>query len=210
MTGGTWARDILTFFNNALFPETSSSHVGPDTTDAGTSHNSWEEELERAMEEGGNRPAFQFDPVVAPVTQCSESIVDPPSASVTRPPSASVTRPPSASVALPAYYAPAVAFPPAPVTAPVTLPSAAPIIAAPSDTISSAMQDLTLAGGPPLVEPDVVGAVPPKPKPKPRQMNQALRFAGLAERSDISRAICLNIITLHSLITHIFRYLLYY
>ncbi|KAG1901608.1 uncharacterized protein F5891DRAFT_1187479 [Suillus fuscotomentosus] len=139
-----------------------------NTTDAGTSHNSWEEELEYAMEEGGNGPAFQFDPVIAPVTQCSESIVDPPSASV--------TRSPSASVALPAYYASAVAFPPAPVTAPVTLPSAAPIIVAPSDSISSAMQDLTLAGGPPLVEPDVVGAVPPKPKPKPRQMNQALRF----------------------------------
>ncbi|KAG1898397.1 uncharacterized protein F5891DRAFT_981809 [Suillus fuscotomentosus] len=168
MTGGAWTRDILTFFNNALFPETSSSHVGPDTTDAGTSHNSLEEELEHSMEEGGNGPAFQFDPVVAPVTQCSESIVDQSSASV--------TRPPSASVALPAYYAPAVAFPPAPVTAPVTLPSAAPIIMAPSDSISSAMQDLTLAGGPPLVEPDVVGAVPPKPKPKPRQMNQALRY----------------------------------
>ncbi|KAG2155309.1 uncharacterized protein EDB93DRAFT_1247794 [Suillus bovinus] len=101
MTGGAWTQDILTFFNNTLFPKTSSSHVSPDMTDAGTSHNSWEEELDHAMEEKGNKLAFQFDPVIAPVTQSSESIVDPPFASVT----------------LPAYI-PTVTFPPVPATAP--------------------------------------------------------------------------------------------
>ncbi|KAG2741160.1 hypothetical protein P692DRAFT_201871848 [Suillus brevipes Sb2] len=73
MTGGAWARDILSFYNNALFPETSSSHANQDTADRdlGASRNNWEEDLERAMEEGGNGEAFpfQFDPVVAPVTQ---------------------------------------------------------------------------------------------------------------------------------------------
>ncbi|KAG2351389.1 hypothetical protein BDR07DRAFT_1501597 [Suillus spraguei] len=148
MTGGAWARDILNFFNNGLFPKTSSSHVTPDMADMGTSHNSWEEELERAMEEGGDGPAFQFDPVIiAPVAQSS-----------------SVTCPSSAFVKLPA---------PTPVTTHTLLPVSAtasvilrlpaPTIVAPSNSISSAMQDLTLVG-----KPDVVDAIPPKPKPKPR------------------------------------------
>ncbi|KAG1775240.1 hypothetical protein EV702DRAFT_1199561 [Suillus placidus] len=147
LTGGAWARDILNFFNNALFPKTSSSHVAPDVADTGTSHNSWEEELEHAMEEGGDGPAFQFDP---------------PSASVPCPSSTSVGLPAPTPVTTPDT------LPPVSATAPIVLRSPAPTIVAPSNSISSAMQDLTLAG-----KPDVVGAIPPKPKPKPRHINKA-------------------------------------
>ncbi|KAG1817026.1 hypothetical protein DFJ58DRAFT_739640 [Suillus subalutaceus] len=150
MTGGAWARDITNFFNNALF------------------YNSWEEELERAMEEGGEGPAFPFDTVIiAPqaIAQ-SSSAAHPPSASAAHPPSASAAHPPSASVALPASTPVTTpdTLPPVSVTAPVVLHSPAPIIGAQTHSISSAMQDLALAG-----EAIVVGAIPPKPKPKPRR-----------------------------------------
>ncbi|KAG1894662.1 uncharacterized protein F5891DRAFT_1175948 [Suillus fuscotomentosus] len=166
MTGGAWARDITNFFNNALFPETSSSHAALDVADTGTSYNSWEEELERAMEEGGEGPAFPFDTaIIAPqdIAQ-SSSAAYPPSASAAHPPSALVACP-SASVALPASTPVTTpdTLPPVSATAPVILHSPTPIIGAQTHSISSAMQDLALAD-----EAIAVGAIPPKPKPKPR------------------------------------------
>jgi hypothetical protein len=188
MTGGTWARDILSFYNNTLFPETSSLHANQDTADRdlGASRNNWEEDLECAMEEGGNGEAFpfQFDPVVAPVTQ-SASVVLPPSASVARPPSVFVACPPSASVALPVHDPDiaTIGLPPRmSVTAPMTSP-AAPIIAAPSNSISSALQDLTLTDDSRAVEANVVGAIPPKPKPKPRRKAKADELGTEVRRS---------------------------
>ncbi|KAG1899029.1 uncharacterized protein F5891DRAFT_1190207 [Suillus fuscotomentosus] len=167
MTGGAWARDITNFFNNALFPETSSSHAALDVADTGTSYNSWEEELERAMEEGGEGPAFPFDTaIIAPqdIAQ-SSSAAYPPSASAAHPPSALVACP-SASVALPASTPVTTpdTLPPVSATAPVILHSPTPIIGAQTHSISSAMQDLALAD-----EAIAVGAIPPKPKPKPRR-----------------------------------------
>ncbi|KAG2350216.1 hypothetical protein BDR05DRAFT_942722 [Suillus weaverae] len=138
----------------------------------GTSHNSWEEEFECAMEEGGDGPAFQFNPVIiAPVAQSS---------SVVHQPSASVPCPLSTLVRLPAPNTPVTTpdtLPPVSATAPVVLCSPAPTIVAPSNSISSAMQDLTLAG-----EPDVVGAIPPKPKPKPRCNKAKVDEAGAEVR----------------------------
>ncbi|KAG2069875.1 hypothetical protein BDR04DRAFT_1118813 [Suillus decipiens] len=154
------ARDILSFYNNALFPEASSSHANQDTADRdlGTSQNNWEEDLECAME-GGNEEAFpfQFDPVVAPVTQPA-SVVLPPSASVVLP----VHDPDIAATRLPCMS----------VTASMTSP-AAPIIAVPSNSISLAMQDLALTDDSHAVEANVVGPIPPKPKPKPRHKAKA-------------------------------------
>ena len=78
MTGGASARDVLTFFNDALFPGTSSSHAS--ITNTGIPQSNWEEEFERAMEEGGEGPEFEVSialhhPSVAPiVAQESESI----------------------------------------------------------------------------------------------------------------------------------------
>jgi hypothetical protein len=153
--------------------------------DLGTSQNNWEEDLEHAMEEGGNGEAFpfQFDPVVAPVTQ-SASVVLPPSASVAHPPSVFVACPPSASVALPVYDPDITTtrLPRMSVTAPMTSP-AAPIIAAPSNSISSALQDLTLTDDSCTVEANVVGAIPPKPKPKPRHKAKADELGTKVHRS---------------------------
>jgi len=90
MTGGASARDVLTFFNDALFPGTSSSHAS--VTDTGIRQSNWEEEFERAMEAGGEGLEFEVAPVA------------------------------------------------------LQHPSVAPIVAQESESISSVMQDLTLAG----------------------------------------------------------------
>ncbi|KAG2063862.1 hypothetical protein BDR04DRAFT_1185501 [Suillus decipiens] len=159
MTGGAWVRDITNFFNNALFPKTSSSHATLNVADTGTSYNSWEEELECTMEEGGEGPAFPFDTtIIAP-----QAIVQ--SFSAAHPPSALVALPASTPVTTPDT------LPPVSVTASIILHSPTPIIGAQTHSISSAMQDLALTG-----EAIAVGAIPPKPKPKPRRsrMKQVL------------------------------------
>lgn len=154
-------------------------------TDLGASQNNWEEELKRAMEEGGDGVAFpfQFDPVVAPVTQ-SVSVVLPPSASVVCPPSVFVARPPSASVALLVNDpdTAAAGLPRMSVTAPMTSPAAA-IIAAPSNPISSAVEDFALIDDSHAVEANVVGAIPPKPRPKPRRKAKADELGTEVHRS---------------------------
>jgi len=198
MTGGAWARDITNFFNSALFPKTSSSHATLDVADTGTFYNSWEEELEHAMEEGGEGPAFPFDTtIIAPqaIAQ-SSSAAHPPSASVACP-SALVTLPASTPVTTPDT------LPPVSATASVILHLPTPIIGAQTHSISSAMQNLALTG-----EAIAVGAIPPKPKPKPRwsRMKQVLRSIGLATRNEF-------ILITHCLSLSFFctlKYLLYY
>lgn len=162
-------------------------------TDLGASQNNWEEELKHAMEEGGDGVAFpfQFDPVVAPVTQSvsivlppSASIVCPPSASVVRPPSVFVARPPSASVALPVNDpdTATAGLLHMSVTAPMTSPAAA-IIAVSFNPISSAMEDFALTDDSHAVEANVVGAIPPKPRPKPRRKAKADELGTEVHRS---------------------------
>jgi hypothetical protein len=55
MTGGSWARQVLVFFNQALFPSTSSLTPTP-VLDEGNPAQSWELEFERAIDEEGEPP----------------------------------------------------------------------------------------------------------------------------------------------------------
>ncbi|KAG1837620.1 hypothetical protein DFJ58DRAFT_846370, partial [Suillus subalutaceus] len=163
MTGGAWARDITNFFNNALFPETSSSHATLDVADTGTSYNSWEEELERAMEEGG---------------YCAIFLCCAPAICLCCAPAAAAHRhlPLLRTRHLPLLahphllgrtYQPTLllsttpeTLPPVSATAPVVLHSPGSYHWGHKLTPFSAMQDLALAG-----EAIVVGAIPPSPKP---------------------------------------------
>ncbi|KAG2096722.1 uncharacterized protein F5147DRAFT_656528 [Suillus discolor] len=52
MMGGAWACQVLTFFNQALFPATSSLTTAP-VLDEGDPAQSWELDFERAIDEGG-------------------------------------------------------------------------------------------------------------------------------------------------------------
>ncbi|KAG1835088.1 hypothetical protein EV424DRAFT_1531668 [Suillus variegatus] len=63
LTGGSWARQVFLFFNNALF--STSSSVPPPANDNGPGH-MYEEEFECAMEQELKGPVFNAD-VVGPL-----------------------------------------------------------------------------------------------------------------------------------------------
>ncbi|KAG1883636.1 hypothetical protein F4604DRAFT_1920146 [Suillus subluteus] len=158
LTGGSWARQVFLFFNDALF--LTSSSVPPSAHDDGPGH-MYEEEFERAMEQ--ELEGLVFNPNHLNVVSSSlhnsplsdsEDEARPP-APLNHPP-APLNHPPAA-LTVNAMAAPTIVAPPVP---------------APSESISSAMGDLDLGHQDGRVGVEHLGPVEadtacPKPKPKP-------------------------------------------
>ncbi|KAF9232811.1 hypothetical protein BU15DRAFT_67128 [Melanogaster broomeanus] len=115
LTGDNWSRSVLTFFNNALFPATSS--LTDEALQANAAEDDdWELEFERAFEEGHIASAHHAAP----------------------PPAAVVPAPPPAAV-LPALPVPAAA--PTPSVPPVVVPAIQSISLAMRDLVMGTQTD---------------------------------------------------------------------
>ncbi|KAG1859329.1 hypothetical protein DFJ58DRAFT_726356 [Suillus subalutaceus] len=174
LTGGSWARQVILFFNDALF--STSSSVPPSAHDDGPGH-MYEEEFERAMEQELEGPVFNPNHLNVVGSSLRNSPLSD---------SEDEARPPA-----PLNHPPAPPAPPAPPTplnhppAPLNHPPAAltvnamaaptivaPPVPAPSESISSTMGDLDLGHQDGHVGVEHLGPVKadtacPKPKPKP-------------------------------------------
>ncbi|KAG1893071.1 uncharacterized protein F5891DRAFT_986211 [Suillus fuscotomentosus] len=166
LTGGSWAHQVLLFFNNALF--STSSSVPPPANDNGPGH-TYEEEFKRAMEQELEGPVFNAD-VVGPLLPNLRTIHIPHDSLLSDSedeahPLAAPNHPPAAPNH-PLMTAPTIVAPPVP---------------APSESISTMMGGLNLGpqdahvGVEHLGPAEINDACPkpkPKPKPKPRRKAQ--------------------------------------
>jgi hypothetical protein len=162
MTGGSWAHQVLVFFNQALFPSTSSLTPAP-VLDEGNPAQSWELEFEHAIDEEGKLPVTVSNtlPSSAPPSLMRSSSVMPnlmaTAGTIMQPDlnlAATVMQPdlnPAATIMQPDLNPAATVIP----------------------SISTAMEALALVHGrentnEPVVDDPGVSATRPKPKPKPR------------------------------------------
>ena len=182
LCGGAWSHQVLAFFNNALFPGTSSSAPSVPLNDDGPGI-TWEENFERAMEQGlegsvfddVNGPRLQMLQNNSPAATASLSVTQPAPFLVNAAPPIAV---PPAISAPPAMSAPPiVSAPPAMSAAPAAISApSSPIlnpalpVPIPSESISSAMEFLNLKDQNVRVELEHVAAaaINTRPKPKPR------------------------------------------
>ncbi|KAG1897468.1 uncharacterized protein F5891DRAFT_1191929 [Suillus fuscotomentosus] len=185
MTGGAWAHQVITFFNDALFSGTS-SYVPPSAALNDRPSHTWEEDFDRAIEQG---PVVDDGPPLLPPQQANNNI------SVRGGPPLSESEdnfphrlPPTAShhtLAAPSISAPLVAahHAPAPsISAPVIIAprTAAPPVVnmAPSETISTAMDDLNLGRRIARAEAELPAPTEVRPKPKVRRKGKTPAVEG--------------------------------
>jgi hypothetical protein len=109
MSGDKWSKEVFAFFNNSLFStSTSSLNSHTSVVDDNNGSNAWEEEFERAMEEGGNVPTFSASAPPVRLPAAARPLDNtPPSPSLTAsylldraPDIAEVPRPPLESISL--------------------------------------------------------------------------------------------------------------
>ncbi|KAG1865547.1 hypothetical protein DFJ58DRAFT_838653 [Suillus subalutaceus] len=155
LTGGAWAHQVITFFNDALFSGTS-SYVPPSTAlnDDGLGH-TWEEDFNRAIEDELEEPVVDDGTPPIPSRHANDNTN-------------------SGNVQLPQFQLPQFWLPPQAVAAPPI--AAPPVVTAPpvinmarsSESITTAMDELNLRHQD-LAESDLPAPTKARAKPKARR-----------------------------------------
>ncbi|KAG1870705.1 hypothetical protein DFJ58DRAFT_837427 [Suillus subalutaceus] len=167
LTGGAWAHQVITFFNDALFSGTS-SYVPPSTAlnDDGLGH-TWEEDFNRAIEDELEEPVVDDSTPPIPSRHANDN---------TNSGNVQVNEllPVSHHTSAPSIPAPSISAPPQAVAAPPI--AAPPVVTAPpvinmarsSESITTAMDELNLRHQD-LAESDLPAPTKARAKPKARR-----------------------------------------